>query len=148
MTIPKGILWYVSSAGFCFDWNLFFKRKKQQLLSLLDFQDTVTLVNDLIPSQTNCIFTTLYIYKREVLLIYFDSILIYITKVTRQVTQNETRVIISAGNYWLWLNPIPSSFLKSHNLYQNKKSKLQNFFILSEHSLFLEIHNCCIKNFV
>ena len=77
----------------------FSKEKKQQLLSLLDFQDTLTLVNDLIPSQTNCIFTTLYIYKREVLLLYFDSILIYITKVTRQVTQNETRVIISAGNY-------------------------------------------------
>ena len=36
-------------------------------------------------------------------------------------------------NYWLWLNPIPSPFLKSNNLYQNRKSKLQNLFILSEH---------------
>ena len=52
-----------------------FSKEKKQLLSLLNFQEILTLVNDLIPSQTNHILvTTSYIYKREVLLKYFDSI--------------------------------------------------------------------------
>ena len=78
----------------------FSREKKTTTLISARFQETLTLVNDLIQGQTNCILvTTLYGYKREVLLIYFDSSYIYIKKVTRQVTQNETGVIISSGNY-------------------------------------------------
>ena len=58
-----------------FQLKFIFQKKKKQLLSLLDFQETLTLGNGLIPSQTNYILvTTSYVYKREVLFIYFDSI--------------------------------------------------------------------------
>ena len=125
LTLINGILWYVSSAGFCFNWNLFFKRKKQQLLSLLDFQETNRC--EWLDSKSDQLYLHNFIYLQKGSPSYIFWLDFHF------VTQNETRVIISAGNYWLWLNPIPSSFLKSHNLYQNKKSKLQNFFILSEH---------------
>ena len=42
----------------------FIFQKKKQLLSLLDFQETLTLVNGLIPSQTNCILV-IYLQKGD-----------------------------------------------------------------------------------
>ena len=59
-----------------FQLTFIFKRKNNnRLLPLLHFQETLTLVNDLIPSQINCILVrTSYGYKREVLHLYFDSI--------------------------------------------------------------------------